>query len=42
MATHSVQPAGAAADSYAHTERVVFGIIMIIAPLVVLAAAAPA
>jgi hypothetical protein len=38
MATHAGQPAGAAADSYAHTERVGFGIIMIVAPLVVLAA----
>ena len=37
MASEAVQPAGTAADSYAHTERVGFAIIMIVAPLVVLA-----
>jgi hypothetical protein len=38
MASNAVQPAGTAADSYAHTERVGFAIFMILGPLVVLAA----
>jgi hypothetical protein len=38
MASNAVQPAGTAADSYAHTERVGFAIFMIVGPLVVLAA----
>jgi hypothetical protein len=38
MATHAVQPAGAAARSYEHTERVGFAIFMIVAPLIALAA----
>jgi hypothetical protein len=38
MASNAVQPAGSAADSYAHTERVGFAIFMILGPLVVLAA----
>jgi hypothetical protein len=38
MATHAAQPAGAAARSYDHTERIGFAIFMIVAPLIVLAA----
>jgi hypothetical protein len=38
MATHAVQPAGAVAESYAHTERKVFSIFMIVAPLILLVA----
>jgi hypothetical protein len=38
MATHAVQPAGAVAESYAHTERLVFATFMILGPLVLLAA----
>jgi hypothetical protein len=38
MATHALQPAGVAARSYAHTERIGFGIFMVVAPLIVLGA----
>jgi hypothetical protein len=38
MATHAVQPEGAVAESYAHTERIVFAIYMILGPLILLAA----
>jgi hypothetical protein len=38
MASDAVQPRGDVAESYAHTERVVFAIFMIVAPLIVLAA----
>ena len=38
MATNTGQPAGAVAESYAHTERLVFAIFMILGPLVLLAA----
>jgi hypothetical protein len=38
MATHAVQPAGAVARSYEHTERHVYAIFMIVAPLILLAA----
>jgi hypothetical protein len=38
MAAHPAQPTGAAADSYAHTERIVYAIFMIVAPLILLAA----
>jgi hypothetical protein len=38
MASDAVQPAGAVAERYAHTERIVFAIFMIVGPLIVLAA----
>jgi hypothetical protein len=38
MASDAVQPAGAVAERYAHTERIVFAIFMIVSPLIVLAA----
>ncbi|HEX6052275.1 MAG TPA: hypothetical protein VFZ21_23580 [Gemmatimonadaceae bacterium] len=38
MAVQTVQPTSAAARSYEHTERVGFGVIMVVAPLIVLAA----
>jgi hypothetical protein len=38
MATHAVQPAAVSARSYEHTERIGFAIMMIVAPLIVLAA----
>jgi hypothetical protein len=38
MAAHAVQPAGIAARSYEHTERVVYAIFMIVGPLLLLAA----
>ena len=38
MADHSVQPADAVAESYAHTERIVFAIYMILGPLILLTA----
>jgi hypothetical protein len=38
MAAYTGQPAGAVAESYSHTERVVFAIFMIVGPLVLLAA----
>jgi hypothetical protein len=34
MATHTGQPAGGVAESYAHTERRVFAIFMIVGPLI--------
>ena len=38
MATRAVQPAGAVAESYAHVERVVYSIFMIVSPLILLVA----
>jgi hypothetical protein len=38
MATGAVQPAGAVARSYEHTERLVYSIFMIVAPLILLVA----
>jgi hypothetical protein len=38
MASDAVQPRGDVAESYAHTERVVFAIFMIVGPLILLAA----
>jgi hypothetical protein len=38
MATHAVKPADGVAESYAHTERIVFAIFMIVAPLILLTA----
>jgi hypothetical protein len=38
MASDAVQPRGAVAESYAHTERIVFAIFMIVGPLILLAA----
>jgi hypothetical protein len=38
MASDAVQPRGDVAESYAHTERVVFAIFMIVGPLLLLAA----
>jgi hypothetical protein len=38
MASDAVQPAGAVAERYAHTERIVFAIFMIVGPLILLAA----
>jgi hypothetical protein len=38
MATHALQPSSVAARSYAHTERIGFGLFMVVAPLIVLGA----
>ena len=38
MATHASRPAGVVARSYDHTERIGFGIFMIVGPLITLAA----
>jgi hypothetical protein len=38
MATHAVQPGGDVAESYTHTERIVFAIYMIVSPLILLVA----
>jgi hypothetical protein len=38
MAARAVQPAGAVAESYSHTERIVYSIFMIVSPLILLVA----
>jgi hypothetical protein len=39
MASNSDQPGAAVADSYADVERIVFGVVMIVAPILMLGAA---